>query len=74
MSDHAFDTAPLLTYRECAQRLHVSVSAVRRFGQTGRLEVLRLAPQTHRVRQSSLQQLIEESAPQRASEQFRAPP
>jgi excisionase family DNA binding protein len=53
------DAAPLLTYRECAEVLHVSLSTARRLGRSGHLEVVRLTPQTHRIRPSSLLRLIE---------------
>jgi excisionase family DNA binding protein len=53
---------PLLTYREAADRLNVSLSTARRLGRSGQLSVVRLGPQTHRIRASSLERLIEHAS------------
>jgi predicted site-specific integrase-resolvase len=53
------DTAPLLTYREAADRLHVSPSTARRYAAAGLLDVVRFTSQTHRVREPSVIRLIE---------------
>jgi predicted site-specific integrase-resolvase len=61
------DTAPLLTYAEVADLLHVSPSTARRYAAAGLLDVVRFTPQTHRVREHSVTRLIEHgcSAPDR---------
>jgi excisionase family DNA binding protein len=61
------DKMPLLTYQECADRLHVSPATARRLARTGRLEVLRLTPQTHRIRESALQSFLEQGCTASAS-------
>jgi len=53
------DTAPLLTYRAAADRLHVAPSTARRYSAAGLLDVVRLTPKTHRVREPSVTRLIE---------------
>jgi predicted site-specific integrase-resolvase len=53
------DTAPLLTYREAADLLHVSPSTARRYAAVGLLDVVRFTPQTHRVREPSVTRLIQ---------------
>jgi predicted site-specific integrase-resolvase len=53
------DTAPLLTYREAAAILRVSPSTARRYGAAGLIDVVRLSPQTHRVREPSVTRFVQ---------------
>jgi len=56
------DADRLLTYREVAERLYVSLSTAQRLGRSGRLDVIRLTSQTHRIRESSVKRLIEHAS------------
>ena len=51
-------TTALLTHREVAARLHVSLSTARRLGAAGQLEQVRVSPGAVRVREDSVQRLI----------------
>jgi excisionase family DNA binding protein len=49
----------LLTYPEAAERIHVSVSTARRLGRAGRLDEIRVSRGAVRVREDSVERLIQ---------------
>jgi predicted site-specific integrase-resolvase len=60
------DIAPLLDCREAAQRLHVSVRTVRRYGKSGLLDERRVGPWLIRFTEASVEALI--AAPRNGTE------
>jgi excisionase family DNA binding protein len=54
--------ATLLTRREAAERLRISLSTLERWERTGRLTPTRLSPGVVRYRRADIERLIEEGA------------
>ena len=55
-------TEMLLTRREAAERLRISLSTLERWERTGRLTPTRLSPGVVRYRRADIERLIEEGA------------
>jgi len=56
-------TTSLLTHREAAERLRVSLSTARRLGTAGQLDRVRISPGAVRIREESVRRLLEHGYP-----------